>query len=481
MTHGGFTFVNSTGNPISKDRQGDDLPTIRSHAMREVRRLRDIASSKPKLKSTDRMRYYIDIQAFRNQDVCCCRAFANPYYGTAIQWKSLPGDVLPWLEYFLHGFKPLTFPISVVRPACDIFGIAMTEGNPALLHALCALSAIHRALESSYMGSGPSGEMGRSFLYHKQRAITLLQENLSKPSDPHIKSSLATVALLLIIESLSGDSRTAKTHRSGFLELVKQWKGNPESAHLLVSDVLASEIKSGLSSDSEPLIELAEEFSTGLEMLKHAQFVPHRPALLKLGSAFMDPELGQCLDPEFVLLMCAMRNLINAFEKNFDLGIGVSNVDGTHFLAIEHKLLSFRSGNNIKGAFYSLTECCRIGALLYYNVYLWHWPKKSTLIAIMLGHLRAAMSQWTPNPRIRAHLCIRLWLYFVGSVACADLDARQWYIGGMKDVLQHLHITCENDFRAALSTTFFVDRMMGKHLKDCYNAVLSETLARQNE
>ena len=391
-------------------------------------------------------------------------------------WDSLPADVPQQLIYFVHGFTSLTFPTTHVRYECDILRIATSEGNPAFLHVLCAVSTIHRALvqvttilDRSSIAHEEKGEIRRAFLYYKQCVVILLKINISKPVDIQTKSSLATVALLLMMESLSGDTATADAHRSGLLELVKRHGEAQKLSYFMVSDVLMSDIKSATSSLSRPSMRPCVEWLSEFDRLKHLPFVPHRPDLMSLGSGFVTTKVGHYLGPALFLLMCAMRNLINAVEQSFDMGICVPDVNGAHFLVLEHQLLSFQSGTYGNGVFNKqLIECCRIGTLLYCNLCLWSWPKNATLIENLLFHLRTAISQWTPEPYVCEQFPVLLWLYFIGSFATSRAEEHQWYLKGMEDVSEWLDIQEEDHFRSVLASLFYVDRLMGQHLKDCY-------------
>ena len=482
MAPGAFTFVNRTGKSVTSHEEDEDLPTIRSHAMREVRRLKGLASGKSpptnakvRLSKTttakDSDRSWNSVPASKMQHMSWDEALSGTYCGTAIELDKFPADDRQHLHYFLHGFTPLTFPTARVRYECDILRIALSEGNAALLQALCAVGSIHRALAPEYSTLNEktafvtnTHEMRRAFLYHKQCAIILLQTNLSKPVLVQRTSSLATVALLLMLESLSGDIATANAHRSGLLELTKRC-GNTLS-DLMVSDLLMSDIKSATSSLSRPSIRLCDDWLSRFDELKHLPFVPHRSEFASLGSGFIGPQLGYYLGPALELIMCAMRNLINALEKSFDC---VSDIDGAQFLVLEHQLLSYHSSTNRTGMFsVQLTECCRIGALLYCNLCLWSWPKNATLVHNLVFRLRAVISQCTTDLYDYEQCRVLLWLYFMGSFAGTDGKHRQWYTNGMRVVSKWLHVGDEEHFRSLLACQFYVHRLMAQHLKNSY-------------
>jgi hypothetical protein len=326
--------------------------------------------------------------------------------------------------------------------------------------------------DTSTVAPEDTGEMQRAFLNHKQRAVISLQTNLSNPADFQNTSSLATIALLLMIESLSGDTTTAEAHRSGLSQLAKCSGGTQKPSNFMVSDVLMSDIKSATSSLSQPSMRPCAAWLSDFDRLKHQPFFPHQPDLLSLGSGFIAATVCHDLGPAFVLLLCAMRNLINAVERNIDLRISISDIDGTHFLVLEHQLVSFQSGPNKTGVVSTqLAECCRIGALLYCNLCLWSWPKSATLIENLLLHLRAAISHWTSKLFVFEQLRVLLWLYFMGDFAASSAEEHQWYLIGMKNVLEWLNIETEDHFRSVLASLFYVDRLMGQHLKDCYSKI----------
>ena len=304
----------------------------------------------------------------------------------------------------------------------------------------------------------------------------LLRKDLSAQGDFQKSSSVATVALLLMIESLSGSTTTADAHRFGLLELLKCYSPNKTPLHLMVSDVLMSDIKSATSSLSKPSFGLSDEWVSGFERLKYLPFGAHRPDLAALGSGFLATNVGPNLGSAFLLLLCAMRNLINDVERIVDLKLLVPDGNGSHFLVLEHQLLSLQSGKNQNRLVSTLlAEACRIGAILYCNLCMWTWPKSATLIKNLLSHLRAAISRWKLEACAFEHCQTLLWLHFIGDFACSTIGERQWYLEGMTDLLEPLNISREDHFRSVLAKFFYVDRLMGTYLKDCYSKISRNT------
>ena len=402
--------------------------------------------------------------------------FSNFHSGTALALESLPANFSHWLQYFVCEFTPSTFPTVHIRHECDILRIAATEGSQALLHALCAISTIHQILvlgnaapDQSIKGCTDLNGVGRTFLNHKQRAVVLLRKDLSIPGAFQISSSVATVALLLMIESLSGDTTTAGTHKFGLLELVKRYCASNFPLQLMVSDVSMADIKSATSTLARPSIRLSDKRLSDFEKLKYLPFDPYRLDLAALGSGFVTKKMGFKLGSDLVLLLCAMRNLINDVERIVDTKPVVADVNGTHFLALEHQLLSSPSATSPDRLVNTrLAELCRIGAILYCNLCLWTWPRNATLINNLLFHLRAAISSWISIPDALEQHQVLLWLYFMGDFACPNAEERQWYFEGMGSLLAPLKILREDDFRSVLADFFYVDRLMGHHLEDCY-------------
>ena len=481
MAPGAFTFVNRTGKTVASHEEDDDLPTIRSHAMREVRRLKSLASEKsphtnakgrPSTAAKDSNGSHTSVPASELRRISWSMALSSTYCGTAIEADNFPTDGHQHLHYFVHGFTPLTFPTARVRYECDILRIALSESNAALLHALCAVGTIHQALapqSSTLNGKTALGartqQMRSVFLYHKQCAIILLQTNLSKPVSSQQTSSLATVALLLMLESLSGDTATANAHRTGLLELRKRC--NSTLKDMMVSDLLMSDIKSATSSLTQPSIKPSDDWLVEFDRLKHRPFVPYRRDLALLGSGFVATKVGSYLGPALELILCAMRNLINTVEESFDC---VCDPDGAQILVLEHQILSYNSTTNTTGAFTKqLRECCRIGALLYCNLCLWTWPKNATLVDNLLFRLRAAISQCTTELYDYDQCRALLWLYFMGSFAATDGKDQRWYVNGLKTVSDRLRLDNENHFRSVVASFLYVDRLMAQHLKDCYS------------
>lgn len=268
---------------------------------------------------------------------------------------------------------------------------------------------------------------------------------------------------MLMIESLSGDTTIAEAHKSGLLQLTKYSGGPHKPPNFMVSDVLMSDIKLATSSLSQPSMTPCAAWLSDFDRLKYQSFVPHPTDLLSLGSGFIATTVSHNLGPVFVLLMCAMRSIINAVERNIYLIISISDVDGTHFLVLEHQLLSIQSGNDrIVVVSTPLAECCGVGAFLYCNMCLWSWPKRSTLIENLLFHLRAAISPWTSKLLDFEQFPVLLWLCYLKRGRTSAVPG--WHEGrvGMAQSRNR------RPFPLILASLLYVDRLMGQHLKDCY-------------
>lgn len=459
--------------------------------MREVRRRKRLALSAPD--SAGAASYPTKITTYRNvwalaphpdqrRPLSLNRNLSGAFCGTAIDLDGLPSDVPRHLYNFMYGFTLLTFPTTHVHYECGIFSIAVKQGHPALLHALCAVGAVYRALigNSVYLNGPPvvfehTDELETAFRAHKQRAIASLRMNLLRQNDHLNTTSIAIAILLLIMETLSGDVTAASIHKSGIVQLTKLCDNASQSLKSLVSDLLMSDIKSATSSLSRPSVSINETWVSELDRLRLLPYVPYRPDLTSQGSGFATVNISQQLGHALTQLMCATRNLINAVEQDFHLGVGVSGIDGVHFLVLEHQLLSLASGEGIKDVLDGgLAECCRIGALLYCNLCLWTWPKNATLVTNLLSYYRAAITNWKPNLEIYEQQTLLLWLYFMGSFGSTRTEDRDWYLSGMRDVSERLSIKTQYEYHCILSKFFYVDRLMKQHLDDCCSVLIFE-------
>lgn len=481
-----LTFVNHVGNPALINQKEDDMPTIRSHAMREVQRRRKLArQTSGRWEVDERSPTEVKNSNWRRMPLRSTPSIKISHSmtqlnETPIELEHLVPNVLQHLHYFVHGFTPSTFPTTHIRHKCDILPIAFSLKDPMLLHALCAISTMHQTLT---YGSGILSissvvpehydTVNSSFLYHKQRAISSLRTSLLAGSGSRNPSIQATIILLLTVEILRGDQVTASAHKSGLLELVKYGEWTRKSPHLMLSDAMMSDLKSSASSLSQPSVLPDGNWVNELDKLKCQPFEPHRPDLASLGSGFMTLDTRNSLGSYFVRLMRAMQHLINAVEQSYDLGIGVSQIDGTHFLVLEHQLLSFQSyRRGVSSLNSKLTECCRLAALLYCNLCLWSWPKTSTLIKNLSGHFHQAMEALLSELQVGEQLPIMLWLYFIGSLATSSTDELKWYLKGTMRVYSVLGVEDEVHFRSILANFLYVDRLLGEHLYKCYREVL---------
>lgn len=481
----GLTFVNHLNTPPSKLDKEDNAPTIRSHAMREVIRRKNLIqrlSKTPAPKHADpamsEESYHCQAvaQPLSAREVCCN---TNVRLGNFGDFNPLPPDASQHLHYFVHGFTPSTFPTAHIRHECDILAIALTVRDPSLLHALCAISIAHRSLEQehkaleSLIEPGSGETTGLALLRHKQNAIAWLQKSLSTHGKTRNPSSQATIVLLLTIETLCGDTVTANTHKFGLMELVRRTTPVSGSSSLLRSDILMSDIKSAASGFSELSIKPDVEWIDCFDRLKHMPFTAHRPDLALLGSGFMTPAARESLGNELVLLLLGMRQLVNVLELHSDAGIDASAITGTSFLVLEHELLSYRSVNEKAGAFNeSIGKCCRLAALLYCNLCVWKWPKASTLIKNLSERLCQAVSEWTLTTPASGDLPLVLWFNFMGTFAASNEGQLRWYLKGITAVSNWIGIKTDLHLQSVLQTFFCADKLLEEHISTVYREIV---------
>lgn len=239
-----------------------------------------------------------------------------------------------YLDYFLHGFTPSTFPTKHIRHDCDMITTVDHSRDPALLHALCAVGVLHHAqiIHATALNRSPGSLDGsihkfRALLHHKTRAIALLRSRFSESTGFQHMSSTATVALLLLIEVICGDRTNSLTHRRGLLALLDQSQWQDTNEGPLVADVLMIDTKSAtmnrLPPSVRPPIKWMKRFAHSKKS-PSTELTGHK----SMGSGFFTPDMRRDLGIPFIRISSAMEQLIDTLELNVSEGNMASEIDG---------------------------------------------------------------------------------------------------------------------------------------------------------
>ena len=484
MGHVGFTFVNLSARKIqSKTSQDDDLSSIRSHAMRSVRRHRKRTTPVSRFQHTQSTARKARDELFNLQQfqgTRLDRQVMKSFLAISFASADTPSDAGTHLDYFLFGFTTSTFPTRRIRHDCDMIRIVATTGDQALLRALCAISALHRAQVTQTFTPGQWSSLldsahtrSTDCLKHKLNAIRLLRSRFSRPDTAHLVASVATVALLLLIEVMGGDHSTISIHRRGLSDLMMQSGWQDCRFDLLTSDVLMVDIKSTALTRLPPLTGVPKSWQARFDLLKTLHCIADGSEHKDMCSGFFSSDMQHNLGAPFVLTLSAMRNMIILIDMDVFLDGPTSVIDGRHFLALEYELLLGLRAN--AAGFPNdrrLLECCRLAALLYCNVCVWTWPKGTTLVECLLSQLRRAILDWSMDPACSRNQTLLLWLYFMGAAVDSDTEDGQFYKWGVRVVAQSLDLRTAEDLRAVLKHFFFVSRLMDKQLGLVFGEVL---------
>lgn len=475
MGQNNFTFVNNTAGKVgSRTEQDDDLSSIRSHAMRIVRQRRERRGLEVKSEETSSKLATGDLgRPTRRQKSSLSSSIPERLYGIPLTLPNEPSDVGIYLDYFLYGFTPSTFPTKHIRHDCDMITTVATTRDPALLHALCALGALHHAqvLQAASSNFSPgslvrSPHMFRAFSQHKMRAITLLRSRFSESTGIDYTSSTATVALLLLIEVMYGDRKTSLTHTRGLLALLDQSQWQDTEAGPLVADVLMIDTKSATLNGLPPSVRPPITWMKRFGYLKMSQYSTGWTRHKCMGSGFLTAEMRRDLGIPFIRILLAMGKLIDTLELNMSEDNMASEIDGSHFLALEYELLEYQVNWEI-GIYANkrVLECCRLAALLYCNICVWIWPKGTTLVESLLSQLRTAILEWTLDPKCPQNLPFLLWLYFLGTLADSNTEDGHFYQWGVRTTAGSLSLRSDGELRKELQRYFYVERAMHPFLR----------------
>ena len=173
-------------------------------------------------------------------------------------------------EYF-EWFKCRTaikLPGSFVSRFWDTLLLQASSNEPAVLHAVLALSSVHKRgivdANGQTMSENSSNEQERSTLQHYVKAINHLKPHFSTKAKASLQVALITCITFVYLEFLRGHFRTAQTHLGNGLKILRE-------IHLLSNDnngILRS--KPCLESTDDWIVEAFSRLHLQVELFKHA-------------------------------------------------------------------------------------------------------------------------------------------------------------------------------------------------------------------
>ena len=504
-----FSFIHHAENAAQGKSDADDLPTIRSHAMRNVRRerrLRDEESKetlslvqKQTAKSTlptsgeaqlnphtshehPSTNYLPDNPLSENSPYTNTSALSYLLRYTTPHPTSLDGaqdttlrsnngvvldqlvpGVTQYLQYFIANFGASLDPRHAHIPV--IFAqIAVAEGDAALLHTVCYISTAHQALVRGIdiqtdwsMLDDADRSVLVALVQYKDKALSLLKNGFSDPLQACTDTSILTVSLFLIAESFFADENSIAVHAKGLGQMVEQRGGREVVPHEVYHYVVMADVKISVLSLSTPSFSLTRRMSS-LFVEAETEFLSRQASRsTSTGFNFLQQPLSSLIDQDMMKCCHFLYYLIDIIEGSYHSSTEPPNLR-THFSVLEHQLL-FLSVKN------AIAACCRLALILYCNVALWSWPKASSLIQSLLDHLKQAINSCGPQLHEPNHSDMLIWCLLLASFASKDDEIQFFFMSHLQDLLSRRGIGSLSQVRSVLPGYFYADRVSEEHLR----------------
>ena len=518
-----FAFIHHAENAAQGKSDADDLSTIRSHAMRNVRRerrLRDeesrqsppapqdrittsapLTSSEAQLiqrdshepphtdyspETTSRISRYATSSDLSNLLRYTTPSQSSIEIAEDITLRSSGGIVLDqlvpgftqYLKYFIKTFSGSLDPRNAHVPV-SFAQIAIIEGDAALLHTICYAAAAHKALVGGIDIHTDWSELDEadrsvleSFVQHKDKALSLLKNGLSDIFQACTDTSILTVSLFLVAESFFGDECGIAVHVKGLGQMVLQRGGREAIPHEIYHYVVMADVKTSVLTLSAPSLSLTRRMFD-LYFEAESQFLS-RQSSTSTGTvfSFLLPPLSPLLSQDMIRCFRVLCYLVETIESSFQSSMASPSLR-THFLVLEHQLLCLSVEN-------AISACYRLALILYCNIALWSWPKASALIKNLLDHLRQASNSCGSDLREQAHSDMLIWCLLLGSFASMDDEIQNFFLDRLQEILSRRNFKNLSQVRSTLPGYFYIDRTFENQLRSLNTKLkLVDDLAQQ--
>jgi hypothetical protein len=342
---------------------------------------------------------------------------------------------------------------------------AVTDGESAMLHALCFIGAMHlvASKNSSFFGNESLDQrVLQAAMLHKSKALSLMNGLLADPDQAIAESSIITVSLFAALEGIGGDIASAEIHSRGLARMVELRGGLSALNPNVIGDIYTSDTKTAAVGLSKPIFPLTEYWKQRIDQLSSDDFTPGLVSP-SLATRFFDPDLIQIFHPQILRTFRFIRHLINYTEyaKRKKGSQSLPGYTSGEFAVAEHLLLSFPyEGHPINTMNDQVQECTRIATLLYCNLALWTCPSYFALVKSLVINLRQAILKLDFSLCGRIYPDLMLWILFMGCFAAEGRTERSWFIIFVADVAKSLGLRQWPEVKRLLVKFFYVERTL---------------------
>ncbi|KAJ9221667.1 transcriptional regulator family: Fungal Specific TF [Paecilomyces variotii] len=401
---------------------------------------------------------------------------------------NLRGRMQGHLHYFVNEVVPMSYPLrSANRFRLQAGWGPLAQANAVLLHSMISVACtVYAMWTGEYLGPdmalrSPSTRLSLATLdsfYHKSETIRLVNEKLNDPEQAAADATIAAVAILITVETLTGDIDQVRIHLNGLRQMIAL-RGDLSSLPLtVVSQIATTDVKISIVGLTKPIFPFVKPIRRTTKAIPAADADIARIAsnLLTLPdpSVLFSPNMMQVFHD-----LAEMTRYAELVRRRLPTGVEDNDEDffDTQNLFIEYRLLSYRfdpiteefvGDNTIEG-------CCRLAALLYVNTVLWvvytsaaavlHVPVKALKVALETLDESIRQTFWAPYSDLLA------WVLFLGAHCSKDQIERPFFIVELAKVVISSGWRDVEEMRQRLMGFFYVDRMYGASLVEVWDEV----------
>ncbi|GAD92093.1 hypothetical protein NFIA_080900 [Paecilomyces variotii No. 5] len=430
---------------------------------------------------------------------------------------SLTGRMHSHLHYFVNVLVPMSYPLrSANRFRLQAGWGPLAQANAVLMHSMISTACTAYAMwTGEYLGPDmelrtPSTQLSPAVLdsfYHKSETIRLVNEKLNDPVQAAADATIAAVAILITVETLTGNIDQVRIHLNGLRQMIIL-RGDLSSLPLTVISQIATLVTPFLS--VYPIIcppspvtrksKLKEIIRTDIKISIVSLTKPIFPfvkpvrrtskpilavdaEIARLASNLLNlPDPGVLFSPDMMQVfhdLAEMTRYAELVRRRLPTGVEDDDEDffDTQNLFIEYRLLSYRfdpiteeflGDNTIEG-------CCRLASLLYVNTVLWiAYTSAAAVLRSPVGALKVALETlpesikqtfWAPYSDLLA------WVLFLGAHCSKDQVERPFFIMELAKVVIFNGWRDLEEARQRLMGYFYVDRMYAASLAEVWDEV----------
>jgi len=366
---------------------------------------------------------------------------------------SLASDARAQLDFYKTIVVPNMFPTPAKARAWNEAIIPYAYSDPAVLHAIWALTSFTLATLKKPLDLS-------EYQHHKLISLQHINQKLTDEQDATALSTIYAIVVTIGTElAANGDSEETMIHLTGLRNIINL-RGGWESVPFAIKEIATYiDLCFALKRCSFPVFEEMLMPIASSQLLHYRMDANPDPQLLKLGSAFSDPQLADCMDPEMHQICHDMRETMLLQEACLEADYEPRLVELQYFdimrLKTMHRLVSL--------PFYTQSEspiqkACRLAMIVLIVQSQFGLSKQTATSRVVLEQLWSDLAYqdttglWDLFPQVMS------WIVTLGARASSSPTTRDWFIEELKFGLQRLELSCWQELEQSLQHCLYIRR-----------------------